>query len=265
MDLELYFDQLEAYEEGRMPEAERAAFEAKLAADAELRQALHHYRLSRETVEQGIEDTLRSQLESWAAAETAPDITMEEARPKARIVAMRPRWIRLAAAACMVLLAGWFLLQWAGRGYSDEGLYSASYELPSGPALRAGGALENPLETGFKALENKDFQAAEDFFKTIPTDHERYGEAQYYLGHAELQLKKYDQAIDAFQAVVRQNEAKFREKADWNLALTYVAAHRTKDMAFKNLLAFMVNDQGHAYHRQAVALEKKLGSFLRKK
>jgi len=263
MDLELYFDQLEAYAEGRMPEAERAAFEAELADSAELRQALQHYRLSRETVEQGIEDNLRGQLETWAAEE-AGYIAPMEVRPKARIVAMRPQWIRLAAAACVVLMAGWFLLQWAGRGYTDHALYSANYELPRASDLRSGTAGENPLEAGYKTLENKDFQAAVNYFKTIEPENERYGEAQFYLGHAALQLKQYNLAIEAFETTIRQNEAKFREDAEWNLTLTYVAAHRTKDMAFKNLLAFLINTPGHAYHRQAFELEKKLGSFLRK-
>ena len=40
MDLELYIERVEQYAEGLLPDAERLAFEAELAANAELRQAL---------------------------------------------------------------------------------------------------------------------------------------------------------------------------------------------------------------------------------
>jgi hypothetical protein len=56
---------------------------------------------------------------------------------------------------------------------------------------------------------------------------------------------------------------KFKEKAEWNLLLTYVAAGQTNDPDFRNLLDTMRNDNGHSYQREATQLNKKLGSFWR--
>ena len=244
-----------------MPEAERSALEAELATNAELRQALELYRLGQEVIEQGVEAQLRQQLQGWAASDS--DTAAATPPVIARRVTMRPMWVRLAAAASVVLVLGWFSIQWASRDYSDEAIFAAQYEAPETSSFRAGVTIYNPLETGFKALENNNLQAAEDFFKSIPPDYERYAEAQYYLGHSAAQLGHYELAITAFQASIQRNEAKFQEKAEWNLLLTYVAAGQTKNADFESLLNRIAKDPGHAYQKQAEELEEKLGSFLR--
>jgi tetratricopeptide (TPR) repeat protein len=260
MDLELYIERVEQYEQGLMPEAERSAFEAELASNAELRQALELYRLGQEVIEQGVETQLRRQLQGWAASDTGT----AAAPLTARRVTMRPMWMRLAAAASVALILGWFSIQWVSRDYSDEALFAAQYEAPDTGTSRSGVTLDNPLETGFKALENNNLQAAEDFFKSIQPDNERYAEAQYYLGHTAGQLKHYDLAIAAFQSSIQRNEAKFQEKAEWNLLLAYLAAGQTDNADFQNLLNRIAGDPNHAYQKRAEALQGKLGSFLRK-
>ena len=258
MDVERYMERVEQYTLGTMPPAERAAFEAELATNTELRDTLDLYRLGQEVIEQGVEASLRSKMQGWASAETAaPPMTASR-------VNLRPMWIRLAAAASVVLVLGWFSVQWSSRNYSDEALFAGQYATPEASTFRSGAAMENPLEPGFIALEDKQWKAAENFFKTVSPDQERYAEAQYYLGHAALQLGHYDLAKDAFQSCIRKNEVKFSEKAQWNLLLTYVAAGETDDADFRQLLDAIRNDQGHSYQREAQALYGKLGSFWRR-
>lgn len=259
MDLELYMERVEQYAQGTMPASDRAVFEAELTANPDLREALDLYRLGQEVIEQGVEAQLRSQLQGWAKSESgtaAPTMT-------AGRVNTRALWIRLAAAASVLLILGWFSVQWAGERYSDEALFSSQYESPEAGTFRSGTAMENPLEPGFKALEDGRLQAAEDFFKSVSPNQERYAEAQYYLGHAAMQLGHYNLAVDAFKACIQRNEVKFKEKAEWNLLLTYVAAGQTNDPDFRNLLDTMRNDNGHSYQREATQLNKKLGSFWR--
>ena len=138
------------------------------------------------------------------------------------------------------------------------------YQAPDPSTFRSGTAMENPLEPGFRALEENRLPAAEDFFKGISPDQERYGEAQFYLGHTAMQLKHYDLAIDAFKASIQRDEVKFREKAEWNLLLTYVAAGRTDDADFKHLLDTVVETQHHSYRREASQLKGDLGSVWRR-
>lgn len=260
MDIELYIERVEQYAQGTMPEAERLAFETELSSNAELREALDLFRLSEEVIEQGVAAQLRKQMQGWSDSDTAaaaPTLTASK-------VNMRPMWMRLAAAASVALILGWFSVQWVSRDYSDEALFSAQYEAPTSGTFRGGATTENALETGFKALENNDLQAAEDFFKTIAPDQERYAEAQFYLGHTANQLGHYELAIYAFKTCIQRNEAKFREKAEWNLVLSYVAAKQTDSADFNTLLHNIANDPNHAFQKKAVELQGKLGSFWRK-
>lgn len=261
MDLELHMERVEQYTQNKMTEAERRFFEAELAVNPDLQEALNLYRLGQEVIEQGVEKQLRLQLQGWAKSES--ESTTAAPTMTASRVNMRPMWIRLAAAASVALIIGWFSVQWAGSNYSDEAIFAGQYQAPDASTFRSGTAMEHPLEPGFRAIEENKLQVAEDFFKTFSPEQERYAEAQFYLGHTALQLKHYDLAIDAFSACIQRNEVKFREKAEWNLLLTYVAAERTDDANFKNLLNTVAGTEHHSYRLEATKLKKDVESFWR--
>jgi tetratricopeptide (TPR) repeat protein len=265
MDLALYFDRMDRYAEGDMPAAERKDFEEELASNAELREAYETYLLGNEAIEQGIENGLRQQLRAWAA-EDAPALTATlgganpAARPTAKVVAMRPNWTRWAVAASVALLVGFMLFRWsAGGAASDEALFAAHYALPEVPALRSGEGAASPLEAGYRLVQSGDFAAAADFFQGVPLGNERYAEAQLWLGHAALQLKQHDRAIAAFGKAAQRNDFKIKEKAQWNLALAYLAAGRTNDAAFRQNLQEMAANPQHSYAERARALREALG------
>ncbi len=256
MDLALYIDQIDRYAEGEMSTAERKVFEAELASNTDLKQAYEAYLLGNEAIEQGIENSLRSQLQAWAAeGETPMAATLGSAnpnRPTAKVVAMRPNWTRWAVAASVVLLAGFMLFRWAGSSSSpNEALFAANYVLPDVPQMRSGEASGNPLELGYQSMQSGDFATAADVFQVVPTGNDRYPEAQLWLGHAALQLKQYDRAIAAFANAAQRNDLKIKEKAQWNLALAYLAAGRTEDAAFREMLQSIGANPAHSYHEQA--------------
>lgn len=256
MDMTQYIDRIEKYEAGIMDAAERAAFESELASNAELRQAHALFLQTNAVIEQGIENNLRSQLQDWAK---------EEAKPAAgKVVSMSATWVRLAAAASVALLLGWFGWQWVGTQYSDQALFASHYEKPVDQAFRAGNA-QHPFQKGFEAMQTGDLKAAVSFFTSITSDNERYDEAQYYLGHSYLQLKAYDDALAAFTTCANGQDIRFKEKAEWNLMLTYLEVGMTNDAAFTNLLAKMTGDANHSYHTQALKLQQELGSFWRRR
>ena len=150
MNIEPYIERIEQYETGALPAAERAAFESELVANSELRQALALFRQANEVIEQGIEHSLRAQLRSWNGAVAETPMTV--AKPVGgRVVRMRSTWIRLAAAASVALLIGWFGVRWANSQYSDQALFAAQYEKPADSAFRSGAAAERPLQPGFDA------------------------------------------------------------------------------------------------------------------
>lgn len=262
MNIDLYIERIEQYETGAMSAAERDAFEAELASNTELQQVYAHYQQANEVVEQRIENSLRSQLQGWAAeSEEAPRTTAKKVDGKG--VFLSANWARLAAAASVALLIGWFGWQWAGNHYSDQALFAGHYEKPVGAAFRNGTNVAHPLQPGFDALEAGNLERAATFFSSIPIGDERYAEAQYYLGHTALQQQQYVAALAAFQHCAAGADLRFKEKAEWNALLTAVAAGRTSDQAFTTALDRMIQNTGHSYNTQAIALKKQLESGWR--
>jgi tetratricopeptide (TPR) repeat protein len=255
MDINLYIDRIEQYETGAMTAAERSAFEAELAGNTDLRQARALYLQANEVLEQGIENKLRHQLENWAG---------ETVQSPAKVVSMQSTWMRMAIAASVTLLIGWFGWQWAGSQYSDQALYAGFYEKPNDTVFRAGAAGEShPLQPGYDAMKAHDWKTAVAFFSTITHDSDYYSEALYYLGHANLGLKNYDAAIAAFKLCLDQNGSKFKEKTEWNLLLAYTAAGKTGSTEFKLLLDETANNSAHSFQLKAKELKQDLGSFWR--
>jgi len=260
MNLELYIERIEQYTAGDMSEPERTAFEAELAENTELQQALALYRESEAVIEQSIENNLRLQLQEWAAADQAAQPVT--GKPAAKVISMRSMAMRWAAAAIVLLVAGWFILQQSSQGFSDQAIYAANYEQLDGSSLR-GNAPESLLGQGSEAFENKNYPVAETFFGQIPASDENYAKAQLYLGHIALQQQQYAQAITAFGKAVQANDTKVTEKAQWNLLLSYLAAGSTEDAAFKTLLEQVAQDANHSYHQKAQILEGQLSDFRR--
>ncbi len=261
MNIELYIERIEQYETGAMTASGRSDFEKELAENSELQEALALYRQANDAIEQHIENNLRTQLQGWASEDARASAA--ETRPAGRVVSMGTVWMRWAVAAGFALLIGWFGFQWAGNQYSDQALYASYYEKPADSAFRAGDSETHPLQPGFDALQGGKNADAMVFFSDIRPDNDRYAEAQYYFGHAAVQLKQYDTAIGAFRRCAERNEPKFREKAEWNMLLAYVAAGRSDEPAFEALLAQVANAGDHSYQVQAKALQGKLGSVWR--
>jgi tetratricopeptide (TPR) repeat protein len=137
------FEQIEAYLRGQLAPADRAAFEAELAADPALAAEVHRHRLERQALELLVEGDLFAKMQTWDAA--APAVSPEaEAEPPvlslsdwyanrdaARTVeaptvqketkpAERGLWVsfrsipvavRAAAAVLVLAVAGWLLLR----------------------------------------------------------------------------------------------------------------------------------------------------------
>lgn len=254
MNIELYIERIEQYESGTMGAAERSAFEDELSTNTELRQARDLFLKANDVIEQGIENKLRHQLQGWAG-------NTNQAPIRSKVVSMNTTWVRMAIAASVALLIGWFGFQWAGNQYSDQGLYASHYEQPDASAFRAAGAV-HPLQTGFDAMQTGDLLDAAAFFGSIPADSDRYAEAQYYLGHASLQLKQYDAALAAFTTCSERPESKFREKAEWNLLLVYLATGNSDEV--KRRVAQIAGNPDHSYQQKAETLSNELNAVWRR-
>lgn len=262
MDLERYIQRIEQYETGALSAAEQTAFDAELISNPALREALALFRQANDVIEQGVENNLRAQLQEWNQETGQMTVTATEPVTR-RVVSRRINWVRMAAAASVALLLGWFGIRWVGSQYADQELFAGQYEKPADSVFRSGATAEHPLQPGYGAWLAGDWPQAARFFGNIPADSEYYAEAQYYLGHTALQQRQYPTALAAFGQAAGRPAAKFKEKAEWNRVLTYLAASRTAEPDFQIFLASIANDPAHSYQAQASILQEKLRSIWR--
>lgn len=102
---EILFFKIEDYLHGRLVPAERAAFEADMAADAALAALVQQQRQENTALELLAERDLRTRMSTWERQMPAVP-TLQPAGGRYRL-----RWIGWAAAAVVLVVAGWWFIR----------------------------------------------------------------------------------------------------------------------------------------------------------
>ncbi len=100
------FEQIEQYVSGKMPPAERQAFEAEMARDAELDALVHQHRIERIGLEMLVEQDLRAKMNAW---DRETELFQQLQPKRARIYPLN--WALRAAAVVAALAVGYWLLR----------------------------------------------------------------------------------------------------------------------------------------------------------
>ena len=255
------FERIEKYLDGEMPFAERQAMDKEMAADTDLQFEFGQHQMAREAMEVMIEDNLRNSFSEWD----------QEGEKSAKVVSinrgvkMRTLYRRIAIAASFLLLAvvGIGFLQ-SGQ-YSNEQLSQTYYGTIDLDELRSIGKneLTDNFSKGIAALSDGKVNDALFLLEPIPNTNDRFEEAQYLIGHANMQLKKYDAAIIAFKNVANGTDETFKMKGEWNLILAKLNADQLDDN-FHNLLTTIAAETDHDKNKEANQLKADLEGFLRK-
>jgi hypothetical protein len=180
------------------------------------------------------DDDFRQQLRKWEKVAQ---------KPTAELRGLRSNWIRLGAIAASVLVlmmagANWF----AQKNYSDEALVTRFYKQPpTGNTMGAGATEEEAylvdFTTAHKALEGKDYPQAARLFTALST---------------QLPPENFD----------KEDLKYYQDNLDWSIVLAKVG--EGKPAAEINArLERIIGDEEHTYYREAIALQKHLGSFWR--
>ncbi|MCB0519030.1 MAG: hypothetical protein H6577_00905 [Lewinellaceae bacterium] len=235
---------IENYLLGRMPDAERKAFEAELSADALLRQEVEAYQKIFSGFSVLKEEAFAVQVAQWAKA--APSQNHDNIVPINKGATIRTLWRRVAVAASVVLLLGVAAAWWASQQYGDEKLVAAAYAPPL-----AAGTMGGP-ETQASELE-KQFEAA----------------------HGLFQKGSYADAANGFNQVAKTLETNpalfdnltrkfYLDNARWTGLLAQFAAGQLSDEAFSQALNQFADDPASDYAAKAKELKKDMGSIWRK-
>jgi hypothetical protein len=243
MEQETLFDNIDAYIWNLLSDDERQTFEKTVAANEDLRAELALRQLENEAFQLADKDQLRAKMKAWRAEEETTDAVIETAETETKVVPIhqgRVAWftpMRWAAAAAIALLMVFGGRYWATANYGSDALASA-FEGKTG--------------------SDAPFYGSSGTVTTVDA------EALLKQAQSAYQAKNYDQATQIYQTILADKsvDINHREEAEWKLLMALMADKKANAASgFETLLAQMVKDSSHKYHKPALELNEKVQSF----
>ncbi len=134
-------------------------------------------------------------------------------------------WHMAAASFALVVVAGglWYIL--SNKPYTTEKLVGKYYK-PAQPIgqVRGQASGNETLAKAFSLYKQNDYNNALNYFASLSNRIT----SKFYSGICYIELKKYDDAIESFKAVVDDNDNLYVEQADWYLGLIYLMNNQKK-------------------------------------
>lgn len=229
------FEAIEAYVLDRMTADERAAFEQRLAADADLRTELAMERENIQAVELG---GMQRMLKEIAAA--------DEADPKARGT-WRPLLGYAAAAAALVICLTW----WAIRPPRCEQVFAEHYAADPGLPVVMGVAADPLFQDAMVSYKEQDYAAARAKWTTLLRSDSLNDTLRFYIASAALAQGDAAAAVAPFVSIAGDSASMFRDRATWYLFLAHVRMGQVEQARDIDLSS----DPDHAATAKAILTE----------
>ncbi|MEL7119473.1 MAG: tetratricopeptide repeat protein [Bacteroidota bacterium] len=245
-----YIDKIDEYLDGELNDQEKNAFEKELEKDATLEQELRANLLLREVIEHGYKEEMRTNIRKWRQESNESNQTGS--------TRIRPLFVRIAAAASVLLVAGMLVFNIILPQYSNSNIATAYYE-PVGDL--AGGSRSTTdgdvLDEAIAAFENGDYANAITGFQNFPNN----DQALYGLAHTYYLTERYNEAAQTFDQLIDKANIEYIEQAQFYKVLSMLKAEQVND-EFNTLLDQIIAENGF-YADEARNIKKKLKSFWR--
>lgn len=167
----------------------------------------------------------------------------------------------------ILLLAVAFLFWFANNKFSNNALSQVFPEklgLDTSDTSRGGENSEDPFDIGTKALVDKDYKKASEFFDRIPVDDETYTKARLYLAYSQYESEHYKEAVkNATIVIEKASSTLLKQKAEWIQLQAMLADGDTDDATFDKLLDKIAANEKHIVQNEAVELKESMNSFWR--
>lgn len=260
MEEDKYFEKIEAYLRGELPQDEAEALRTEIKANPELKALLLRHRLADRAVELAQDEYLREKLQSIREAHGPLP------KPEARVAGLR-LWLANAAAILMLVVAG--IGGYAYLNYSGNALIRSYYEQAASPTIAGGEAeTEQWFSQGlYLYYQQKDYAAALQSFAAVEPSSDRYQAAQYFVAHCELRTGQYAEALNKFDEMLRtDNIPPFAGRGEvvLNQALCYLGLQQDEE-ASRVLQQILTNGEYPVELKESAReLNRKIDSFWRK-
>ncbi|NER18692.1 tetratricopeptide repeat protein [Spongiivirga citrea] len=134
--------------------------------------------------------------------------------------ASKRKWLPIAAAIALLFSLGIYI----GTNIQPDGtsLYDEYYEMYPNTvySITRSGGEESIERSAFEAYEGGDYPGAINYFNQLKEDKDAKN-IDFYIGQAYLANSEYENAILAFNKVVKTHE-EFTQESRWYLALSYL-------------------------------------------
>jgi hypothetical protein len=246
------FTWIELYLADELTEAEHRSFQARLAAEPALRQAMREQQEALLALRLLEKETLRTQLkQDWQQIKAEEEQRMPESlrRENARIFRLVGWGVAIAAA---VTLLFWVFRPAEPLSYPELAM---QYFDPDPKALVRGGSEDDSLLLrAEQQYRNAEYAAAELSYDSLLRREPEKIRYAYFYGMSLLAQQKTEAGIDALEPLL--SDPLFDEHVRWNLALAYLQVEMQEE-ALK-LLKGISGQERHYKKEEAKALLQRL-------
>jgi tetratricopeptide (TPR) repeat protein len=229
---------IEQYLANEMAPAEREAFKNELRSNPGLVQELKLAQSIDSAISREDVIDLRQKL---IAAINAGQAT-KAGVPVVHIYS-RKWWYAAASLLALCAVVATLYLQ-TSRSVSSESLFTQYYNSENIVDLTRGD--ENIVEAVIK-FQQKEYSTASQLFKHILDKDKSNIAVWFYYGIANIETKNYNNSINAFNTIIKQNDNLYIEHAEWYLGLCYLKNNQ-KDKAIDQFVIVASNPDN--FHRQ---------------
>jgi tetratricopeptide (TPR) repeat protein len=222
--------------------------DTRIAADAETSLEWKQLRLAVDAVEQAaLYEKVSTVRAEWLANRFDAKI-VSDVQPGGAVVRSISRVALRAAAVIFVIGASATIYKYSVT--SSSGIYSAYYTAYDLNTSRGATVAQDDMEEAYKA---RNWSGVDDAFKKKKVKNNK----SYFLeGMADMEAKKYDEAIGMFQQVMAANSLAgsdyFEDEAEFYLAMAWLARNDVKEAM--PLLDKIKADKTHLYHDVVVKM-----------
>lgn len=216
--------------------------EQLISNDPEIAQEWRYLRLAVDAVQDaGLYEQVTAVKSTWMAQQSSTT------KPSGALIRSIYRNV-MKVAACILLISGGAAI-YKYTMTSSAGIYEKYYSSYYLNTSRGAGT-QDAME---EAYNNKNWAAVISLFNAAK---EKNNKSYFLTGMAELELKKYDEAIDKFQQVIAVNVQSggdyFQDEAEFYLAMSWLARNDVNEAI--PILEKIKADKSHLYHERVTKM-----------
>jgi len=212
-------ENIENYLSGSLTEAELASFEEELTSNNKLQEEIDLIKNIDLAIRENDVMQLRGRLQDIAGQISSEKRTERSLAGKFKVT--RTFVVSTVAASLILLLGITGLLT---RHLSEGELYRKYYSRYETSGIVRSGEMnaDQALMAGMQKFDNQEYESAISLFSEVTSRDVNNMAGHFYSGVSSQEIGKYQDAINEYETVLKDNDNLFTEQAQWYIGLCYL-------------------------------------------